>query len=111
MMRSALPMVASSRSRRFSSLAFPKAHDRSRGGEEPDGDVASACPSADRDDRMDPAASHVPVEHEILGPVDEVERRQAVPAPVLGEAGHAPIVSIELPGPGEDRVFGRARTP
>ena len=57
------------------------------------------------------AASHVPVEHEILGMFDEVERQQVIPAPVLGEAGRAPIVSIELPGPGEDRVFGRARTP
>lgn len=53
-------------------LGLPQAHDQAGGGEEPDGYHALACEHADRDGQVGFAAAHVAVEHEVLGPVDEL---------------------------------------
>jgi hypothetical protein len=104
-------MALGSRSSRSAVLAFLRSHDQPRGGEEPDGDVVSAGLAPQGDGQMGLAGSHVPIQDQILGPVDETERQKVIPAPVPGEAGHAPIASVELLGRGEDRVFGRSQTP
>jgi hypothetical protein len=104
-------MALSSRSSWSAALAFLKSHDQPCGGEEPDGDVASACLPTYRDGQMSLAGSHVPVQDEILRVFDELERQQVAPAPVLREADRAPIVSIELLGLGKARMFEQSQTP
>ena len=71
-------------------LGLPQAHDQARGGEEPHGYHALACEHADRDGQVGLAAADVAVEHEVLGPVDELRAFQLFAAPVGGERGHAP---------------------
>ena len=41
------------------------------------------------------AAADVAVEHEVLGPVDELQAFQLPASPVGGERGHAPIVAVK----------------
>lgn len=76
-------------------LGFPQAHDQAGGGEEPHGYHALACEHADRDGQVGLAAADVAVEHEVLGPVDEFQAFQLFAAPVGGERGHAPVVSLQ----------------
>lgn len=76
-------------------LGFPQAHDQAGGGEEPHGYHALACEHANRDGQVGLAAADVAVEHEVLGPVDEFQAFQLFAAPVGGERGHAPVVSLQ----------------
>ena len=69
-------------------LAQP--HDQAGGGEEPDRYAPPAGEGADGDGEVGLAASHVAVEHEVLGSVDELEGRELFASPVGGERGHAP---------------------
>ena len=71
-------------------LGLPQSHDQARGSEEPDGDHALAGEHADRDGQVGFAAAHVAVEHEVLGPVDELQAFQLPASPVGREQGHAP---------------------
>lgn len=76
-------------------LGLPQPHDQARGGEEPDGDHALTGEHADRDGQVGPAAAHVAVKHEILGPFDELQAFQLLASPVGGERGHAPVVAVQ----------------
>lgn len=76
-------------------LGLPQPHDQARGGEEPDGDHALAGEHADRDGQVGLAAAHVAVEHEVLGPFDELQVFQLLASPVGGERGHAPVVAVQ----------------
>ena len=80
-------------------LAQP--HDQAGGGEEPDRYAPPAGEGADGDGEVGLAASHVPVEHEVLGSVDELEGRELFASPVGGKRGHAPVVAVEFLGLGE----------
>ena len=88
-------------------LGLPQAHDQARGGEEPHGYHALACEHADRDGQVGLAAADVAVEHEVLGPVDELQAFQLLAAPVGGERGHAPVVSLQGLAPGEPGLSGQ----
>ena len=85
-------------------LGLPQAHDQAGGGEEPHGYHALACEHADRDGQVGLAAADVAVEHEVLGPVDEFQAFQLFAAPVGGERGHAPVVSLQ-PGSRAGRAW------
>ena len=74
---------------------LPQPHDQARGGEEPDGDHALAGEHADRDGQVGLAAAHVAVEHEVLGPFDELQVFQLLASPVGGERGHALVVAVQ----------------
>ena len=88
-------------------LGLPQPHDQARGGEEPHGYHALACEHADRDGQVGLAAADVAVEHEVLGPVDEFQAFQLFAAPVGGERGHAPVVSLQGLALGEPGLSGQ----
>lgn len=88
-------------------LGLPQAHDQAGGGEEPHGYHALACEHADRDGQVGLAAAHVAVKHEVLGPVDEFQAFQLFAAPVGGERGHAPVVSLQGLALGEPGLSGQ----
>ena len=71
-------------------LGLAQPHDQAGGGEEPDRYAPPAGEGADGDGEVGLAASHVAVEHEVLGSVDELEGRELFASPVGGERGHAP---------------------
>ena len=71
-------------------FGLAQAHDQGRGREEPDRYHAPAGQFPDRDGQVRLAASDVAVEHEVLGPVHELEAGELFASPVGGERGHAP---------------------
>lgn len=86
-------------------LGLPQPHDQARGGEEPDGNHALAGEHADRDVQVGLAAADVAVEHEVLGPVDEIQAFQLLTPPVGWERGHAPVVAVKGLVLGEAGLF------
>lgn len=82
----------------------PQPHHQRRRGEEPHRHAPLARQHANGDRHVRLAASHVAVEHEILGPVHETEVHELLPSPVGGERRHAPVVSVEALDAREARV-------
>lgn len=82
----------------------PQTHHQRRRGEEPHRHAPLARQHARGDRHVRLAASHVAVEHEVLGPVHETEVHELLAPPVGGERRHAPVVSVEALDARESRV-------
>jgi hypothetical protein len=103
---SALPIVSGSVSRRLSCLALRRRMTRDEAVKDPACIMCLQAGPPDRDGQVCLAASDVPVGHEVLGPVHELEAGGLFAAPVGGERGHAPVVSVECLGLGESGPSG-----